>query len=142
VPQTKSQAETLSWINAVLRAQAYQHGFQNWGMPMSRRTTLWSSASLIAAMLFVMSIYAGLALADTKEVTCGNQWCKVTCNSVKASAFCEGNQEDAVLCACFGEKAGGSVEVKGCSGKKTHCEKDCVDGHPEGRCDPYAKCFC
>lgn len=108
---------------------------------MSRRTTLPTSATLFAAMLFAMSISAGLALADTKEVACGHQWCKITCNTVKASARCQGVGKDSVICACHGETAGGAVEVKGCSREPTHCVKESGAGHPEGRCDPYAKCF-
>jgi hypothetical protein len=111
---------------------------------MLRVRTFWSSALLCVALLFAVSASAALAREDTKEVTCGHQWCKVTCNSVKATAHCQGNQKEAVLCACFGEKAGGSIAVSGCRKPgKEECSKTCAKGHPDGSCGTYgAACYC
>jgi hypothetical protein len=108
-------------------------------MSKAKRLCRWTA--LLPALLFCTGV-AYKAFADTKEATCSSQWCKITCNTVKADAHCEGHSNTLATCTCRGEKNGGSVQVK-CTAGDT-CDKQCGGGtRPGGNCNMgKTQCVC
>jgi hypothetical protein len=106
-------------------------------------TRHWRRVALVAAVLLgTAAVHADSASADTKEVTCSSQWCKITCNTVTADAHCEGTSNNLASCTCRGEKNGGATNVKCTTGET--CDKQCGAGtRPGGNCNMgKPQCVC
>jgi hypothetical protein len=109
---------------------------------MSNSVSLYRRLATPSVLALCAMIYDGSALADTKEITCSSQWCKIMCNTVNAEVRCEGHGGTLASCTCRGEKMGASTHVKCTTGET--CDKECEAGtRPGGNCNMgKPQCVC
>ena len=97
----------------------------------------------IPQVLFALCLgcIATPAFADSARVSCGEQYCTITCNGTKAGARCEGMGTGAPVCTCEQKGTmGGYIKIRCQSDtKEDYCE---ANERPGGNCKGGVHALC